>query len=556
MRKMVGFISVVVLALVLVASPGYAISGVTGLANSDNTILKVQVGNTVVKLGTDLADSFNTSILKSTGQFITGTIGAATLSGGASRTATNASQSGSKNIGTGTKSVAGLASLTVSSGKIANAISATKVASTVDFALANINALSGFTNIGTTNSSTDSVVGKSSSVVSRDVSIGDVDVLDLGTLLDQLGVNPLAIACAAIEDVGAALGVDTSAACATLSSVTGAIGVGSGEIDALETVTGTLSTALNLLCTPVELVTPGYCDAAQTQIASVLSTIDTFQADPATACSAFDDAIATITGAADTVVTTLNGLSGGSLGDLTALIAPLTSQLDAVDTALATVNSTCNTLLGIVEGLLDTPLLSLDLVSVGMDLVADTSPTSAVNAAIGALKVGNLTVVDANDLIALGSQLNAAIDTVESTLGGVLSATGLNLPTPALDLLKVTKSAGKNASGLYFAKGALSVAHLGLPSAVVDLPATLPLDVLGGLGGFAPLSVQAAAVTTPAVAVDAGVFSGQATYAAAPGANPGGDQLPNTGVADSGLAFIGMLTLIGAGFLRRVAKVF
>jgi hypothetical protein len=399
-------------------------------------------------------------------------------------------------------------------------------------------------------------VGKSSSVVSRDVSIGDVDVLDLGTLLDQLGVNPLAIACAAIEDLGVTLGVDTSAACATLTSVTDAIGVGSGEIDALETVTSTLSTAFDLLCTPVELVTPGYCDAAQTQISTVLATIDDFQADPATACAAFNDAIDTITGQADTVVTTLDGLSGGALGDLAALIAPVTGQLDAVDTALATVNSTCNTLLGLVEGLLDTPLLSLDLVSVGMDLVADKSPTAAINAAIGALKVGNLTVVDANDLIALGSQLNAAIDSVESALDGVLNATGLDLPTPVLDLLKVTKSTGKNASG-YFAKGALSVAHIALPSAVVDLPANLPLDVLGGLGGFAPLAVQAAAVTTPAVAVDAGVFSGEATYAAAAGNNPGGgDTLPTTGVADSALAFAGMLTLIGAAFLRRIVKVF
>ena len=553
MRKMVGFISVVVLALVLVASPGYAISGVTGQANSDNTILKVQVGNTVVKLGTDLADSFNTSVLKSVGQFITGSVGDATLSGGASRTATNASESGSKNIGTGTKSIAGLANLTITNGKIANAISATKVSSTVDFALANLNALAGFTNIGTTSSATDSVVGKSSSVVSRDVNIGDISVLDLGTLLDQLGVNPLAIACAAIEDVGATLGVDTSAACSTLSSVTGAIGVGSGEIDALETVMGTLETLLGPICA---LAPAGTCTTLLSQIDSAQASIDAFQADPATACAAFDDAVATITGAADTVVTTLNGLTGGVLGDLTALIAPVTSQLDAIDTALATVNSTCGTLLGIVEGLLDTSLLSLDLVNVGMDLVADTSPTSAVNAAIGALKVGNLTVVDANDLIALGSQLNAAIDTVESTLGGVLSATGLNLPMPALDLLKVTKSAGKNAQGLYFAKGALSVAHIALPSAVVDLPANLPLDVLGGLGSFAPLAVQAAAVTTPAVAVDAGVFSGEATYAAAASNNPGGDVLPTTGVADSGLAFLGMLTLIGAGFIRRVAKVF
>ena len=554
MRKMVGFISVVVVALVLIASPGYAISGVKGLANSDNTILKVQVGNTVVKLGTDLADSFNTSILKSTGQFITGSVGDATLSGGASRTATNASESGSKNIGTGTKSIAGLANLTVSSGKIANAISATKVSSAVDFAVANVNALSGLANIGTTNSATDSIVGKSSSVVSRDVSIGDVDVLNLGDLLDQIGVNPLAIACAAIEDVGGTLGVDTSAACSTLSSVTGAIGVGSGEIDALETVMGTLETLLGPICA---LAPAGTCTTLLSQIDSAQSSIDAFQADPATACAAFDDAVGTITGAADTVVTTLNGLTGGVLGDLTALIAPVTSQLDAIDTALATVNSTCSTLLGIVEGLLDTPLLSLDLINVGMDLVADTSPTSAVSAAIGALKVGNLTVVDANDLIALGSQLNAAIDTVESTLGGVLSATGLNLPTPALDLLKVTKSAGKNASGVYFAKGALSVAHIALPSAVVDLPATLPLDVLGGLGGFAPLSVQQSAVTTPALAVDAGVFSGQANYVASASNNPGGgDVLPTTGVADTGLAFLGMLTLIGAALIRRIAKVF
>ncbi len=553
MRKMVGFISVVVVALVLVASPGYAISGVTGQANSDNTILKVQVGNTVVQLGTDLAESFNTSILKSTGQFITGTVGDATLSGGAERTANNASESGSESLGTGTKSIAGLATLTVSEGTISNAISSTKVASAVDFVIANINALNGFTNIGSTNSTTDSVVGKSSSVVSRDVSVGDVDVLDLGTLLDQLGVNPLAIACAAFEDTGASLGVDTSAACATLTSVTDAIGVGSGEIDVLETVMGTLETLLAPICA---LAPAGTCDTLLAQIDDVQADIDAFQADPASACATFNDAVGTITGAADLVVTTLNDLTGGVLGDLTLLIAPVTSQLDVIDTALATVNSTCNTLLGLVEGLLDTPLLSLDLISVAMDLTADTSPTAVISGAIGALKVGNLTVVDESDLIALGDQLNAAIDTVESTLGGVLDATGLGLPVPVLDLLKVTQDAGKNSSGLYFAEGALSLAHIGLPAAVVDLPASLPLDVLSGFGGFAPLSVQAAAVTTPAVSVDAGVFSGEATYAVAASNNPGGAQLPTTGVADSGLAFAGMLTLIGAAFLRRIANVF
>jgi hypothetical protein len=560
MRKMVGFISVVVVALVLVASPGYAISGVTGQANSDNTILKVQVGNTVVQLGTDLADSFNTSILKSVGQLVTGTVGDATLSGGAERTATTASESGSESIGTGTKSIAGLANLTITSGTIANAISSSKVASSVDYVLANLNALAGFTNIGTTSSTTDSVVGKTSSTVSRDVSVGDVDVLDLGTLLDQLGVNPLALACAAIEAVGAELEVtEASTACEELDAitapVTGALPVGLDEIDDTEGVLGTVDTALSLICVG-PLATA--CDTLTPLINSAVSQIDAIQADPGSTCDAVLGQLAAVSGLLDPLVDQLNVLNGaGGLleGLLGAVLGDVTGQVDALGTATTALDTACDTLLGTVEDLLDTALLSLDLVNVAIDLVADTTPTSAVDAAIGALKVGNLTVVDADDLVGLGDDLNEAIDTVESKLGEVLAATGLTLPTPVLDLLKITKDEGKE-NGLYFAEGALTVAHVGLPAANVELPASNPLDVISGLGGFAPLSVQAAAITTPAVSVDAGVFSGRATYAAAASNNPGGAQLPVTGVADSALAFAGMLTLIGAAFIRRIVNVF
>jgi hypothetical protein len=348
--------------------------------------------------------------------------------------------------------------------------------------------------------------------------------------------------------------VDTSAACATLTSVTSAIGVGSGEVDATETVINTLDTALGLLCVPAEIIQPGICGTVTSQIDSVQSDIDAFQADPSTACAAFNDAVETISDAVGTVVTTLSGLSGGALGDLTALISPVTSQLGALDSALATVNSTCNTLLGIVDGLLDTSLLSLDLIKVTMDLAAKVNPAAAATGTIGALKVGNLTVVDANDLIALGGQLNSAIDTVESTLGTVMDATGLGLAHPSLDLLKVTTSKGKTSAGSYFAKAAMTVAHLGVPSTVVNLPASNPLDVLGGLGSFAPAAVHLAAVSTPAVAVDAGVFSGAAAFKGSPSNNPGGT-LATTGVSDSGLVFAGMLTLIGAAFLRRTSRV-
>lgn len=549
MKRFVAFVAIAAMALVLVAMPALAITGVSGSATTDNTILRVQVGSTIVKLGSDLAQSLNTTKLQALGKFITGSVGDATLAGGAERTATNAGNSGSKNIGTGTKSIAGLASINVTSGKISTAVASSKVNSSVDYVLGSVNALSGFTSLGTTNSATDSSVGTTSSIVSRDVSIGAVNVFDLRSLLDQLGVDPLAMACAAIEDTGATLGVDTSAACATLGSVTAAIGAGSGEVDTTETVIGTLETALGVICPAAELIQPGVCGPITTQIDSLQSDIDAFQADPATACAAFGEAVQAIADSVGTVITTLNGLSGGVLGDLTALISPVTSQASALDTALATVTSTCNTLLGIVDDLLDTPLLSLNLIKVTMDLAAKSNPAAAATGTIGALKVGNLTVVDANDLVALGAQLNAAIDTVETTLGGVMDATGLGLAHPALDLLKVTTSKGKNSSGSYFANAAMTVAHLAVPSTVVNLPVTNPLDALSGLGGFAPAAVHLSAVTTPAVAVDAGVFSGAAAFKAAPNNNPGG--LASTGVGDSALMFAGMLTLIGAGLIRR-----
>ena len=307
-----------------------------------------------------------------------------------------------------------------------------------------------------------------------------------------------------------------------------------------------LNTALAPLCAAAPA---GTCTTLNSQIASLQTTIDDFQADPATACATMDQAISTISGAAGTVVATLNGLSGGALPDLTAILAPVTSQLGTLDTAVSTLDTACNTLLGIVDDLLDTSLLSLDLIKVNMDLAAKSNPSAVAKGTIGSLKVGNLTVVSPNDLVALGSKLDDAIATVESTLGSVFAATGLGLHAPTLDLLKTATHKGRHANGTYFADAAMTVAHIGVPSATLNLPSSLPLGALGGLGSFAPAAVHVAAVTTPAVFVDAGVFSGSADFKA-------GKVLAVTGVADSSLMFVGMLCLIGAAIVRRVSKVF
>src|SRR5207245_5965115 len=155
----------------------------------------------------------------------------------------------SASIGSGTtKSVPGLASVKLQGGRVAASVAKTKVHSAVDFAVGQVNALDGFASIGTTSSSTDSSVGVNSSTVSRDVSIGKVSVLNLRDLLNQLGIDPLAMACAAVQSTGAALGVDTSSACATLTSVNNQITSVTGEIGTTGTVITTLATVLAPLC--------------------------------------------------------------------------------------------------------------------------------------------------------------------------------------------------------------------------------------------------------------------------------------------------------------------
>jgi len=554
MKRFVAFVAIGAVALVLVAMPAFAITGVNGTASTDNTILSVKVGTTLVRLGTDTAESLNTSTRKAIGKFLTGQIGAVKVGSAVEKTATNSSDSGTATIGSGiTQTIPGLASLVLQGGTVSASVASTKVNSAVHFALGNVDALAGFATIGTTNSSTDSTVGKTSSLVSRDISIGKVGLLDLRSLLGRLGINPLALTCNAVQSTGAQLAVATSTACSALSSVGTAITGGATSINATETALGVLNLALAPICAAAPA---GTCTTVTSQIATLQSTIAAFQANPSTACATLNSALATVTSQANTVVTTLNGLSGGALPDISALIAPVTSQISGISptslsSATATLNGACSTLAGIVNGLLDTQLLSLDLIKVAMNLAAKPNPAAAATGTIGALKVGNVTVVSANDLVALAATLNGAVDTVKAKLGTVLNATGLGLAAPSLDLLKVVTSKGKKADGSYFAQGAMTVAHLGIPSASVQLPVSDPLGVLNGFGSFAPASVHLAAVTTPAVAVDAGVFSGTATFKAS--GNAGG-RLPVTGMSDSGLVLAGMLTLIGAALFRRVTR--
>ena len=552
MKRFVGFAAVLTVALVLIATPGFAISGVTGTASTDNTIVSVAVGNTGVRLGIDLADVLNGSAIKSTSKLITGKIGSATLPGGQSRTATTASESGKETIKPGTQAIPGLGSVTLAGGFIQSAVSTSKVSSVVDFAAGAANVLNGIAGVATMDSSTKASVSGNGSSVERLLTIGAVDVGNLGALLDSLGINPLAVACDAVEDAGAALGIGSvvSDACNELAAVDTDITGGLGEIDGTETILGTLETLLAPVCA---LLPAGTCDTVLGQINALQLDIDDIQTDAPDACATALSALDQVSGQLDGILSSLGIID--ALGDIDALIAPVTGAVGDVDSATSTIQGACDTLVGTVTGLLDTSVLSLDGIQVAMDLVADSTPTSKVTGTVGALKVGDLTVADADDLVALGSQLQAAIGQIETQLGTVFSSLGLSgLPAPQLDLFKVTSHKGKKANGTYFADATMRALHLGIPSAVVDLPANLPLDVLSGFGGFGLASFRSAAVSTPAVSVDAGVFTGEASFKAASSNGSNGDQLPTTGVASAGLAISGLVSLAGARIIRRITK--
>ncbi|MGH2726287.1 MAG: hypothetical protein ACRDKS_04850, partial [Actinomycetota bacterium] len=167
MKRIVGFAAVLTVALVLIASPGYAVAGVTGSATTDNTILSVAVGNTGVRLGIDLADVLNGSTIHSTTKLLTGKIGSTVIPGGQSRTATKSSESGKETIKPGTQNFAPLGSVTIAGGFIQSTVSDTSLSSVIDFAAGAANVLSGLVNVGTMSSSTSARLDGDSSHVER-----------------------------------------------------------------------------------------------------------------------------------------------------------------------------------------------------------------------------------------------------------------------------------------------------------------------------------------------------------------------------------------------------
>lgn len=569
--------AVLCLAIIVALAPAAVAAPVPGgTATAQNTIFSMSIGGVGVQIGVDTVNANWATTRTASAEMLLGQAGDLTVQG-AKKVSTSKADGGTTVIAKRTVDLGGLGGLSVASGSVAAFVQPEHVASSVDLSAGSLDLFSGFAALESAGVHTITRVETTKATVTRTVSLGQAEMLAIGDLLAELGVDPLALACSSVEAAGTNLGVDTADACEQLTDVDGAITAARAELDAqkaaLETavsgftlaqVLADQATVSGLSCAPGDVV----CETLALAQILAINTANGYGAvldglsfnDAKDAMLArlaeLEEAFAeldVLTGAvADAASGTCADVSGaidGVVADVPDLDPVLTPLQDAVD-------ETCAALADTVGSLLDTPLLSLDTISVSLTTTATVgAPQASVGGTLAALKVGNLMPVGTT-LSLTQTDLNDKVEAVRDQVGDVLESLGVGLPVPELELMKTATSKGKRSDGTWYASASLTSLHFRLPSAVVDVPTSNPLGVLDGAEGFAPAKPAKAAapgaprapVTTPEIALDAAKFTGAATFL--PGVD--GKTLPVTGIADGpGAVVLAMLFLAGAGVLRR-----
>jgi hypothetical protein len=421
---------------------------------------------------------------------------------------------------------------TVDPGKLTATLNQGVAASTMSSSVSSVKAIGGLVGVGSVKSVLDASSGPSSSSGSRGASATDLTVLDLGALLNGLGLP---------------LGELTPAQLIAL-------------VDSLG-VAGTLGL-------------PTGSDTLAEAVATLNAAIDDLQATIATAPGATSD----ITDAIDDTTETLLGTVGG----LTGVTVPLPSLTQTVDEAIATVNALIDELQVLIADLLadglaaldGLALLRLEGVEVGVatkavDTVAGSVAT--VTGKIGKVHVGGVELAGI-DLAGTAEQLTAALAAINTQLGQVLAIVDPGLANlvkvSVLDkATSITQEGGytKSRAGITAATATITPpANLativsGLIATADDVTAQLAaagvavpqLDgLMNQLAGT--LNLASSALTAPASVRVASVLSASDYRLAAPVAPsaPGSTPtLPRTGGPDLVL-FAGLLGVLALAIRR------
>jgi hypothetical protein len=425
---------------------------------------------------------------------------------------------------------------TVDGGKLTASLTNGVAASGLNTSLTDVKAVGGLISLGSLKSTLDSSASGATSSALRGASVNDLTVLDLGALLQGLGLP---------------LGELTPAQLVAL-------------VDALAAQTG--------------LPLPSGTDTLAAALAQLNAAIADLRATIATVPSSTSQ----ITNAIDSTTATLLG----TVGSLTGVTVPLPTTTQVVDDAIATVNALVGQLQALVNDLYAKGLQALDNLSLlkleGVEVGVTTKAVDTVEGSVATVtgKVGKVLVggvaLPGIDLMSPLAAVNANVANINTKLGEVLS-----LVDPSLaNVVKVSvldKATSVVADGGYIR----SRAGVTAASATITPPANLaaivktvtdqvgvaetlaassvPVPAVSALMNdlAASLNLATSALTSPAKVSLASVLSASdfkvAGATGAPGSPAGSPSLPRTG-SGLDLFLFGGLAAILALAIRRFGR--
>ena len=330
--------------------------------------------------------------------------------------------------------VPGLLSGTIDPVALRSVVDASGAASGASGAVRNLTVLGGLLSTGTADLSLGSTALVTDAGAIRGLQLDHLEVLNLGALLDALGISltdlPLDTAIGLLDQLGLALpgGLSADALLALVNGLLDDTGAVRTQVSALQAQIDGLQAQLDPLIAQLSTAT-----ALVDSLTSQLSVQQALLA----ACVV--PALCAPIQALVTSLTTQLAAATASVANLNTLIDGLQTQIDAlldqIDALLGTITAAVEQLLGIIDGVLDglgdAALLSIDDLVVGITARADDTLASSVATIVGSVgdvQVGGVSLggLAAPDLGAV----SALADQVTGTLGGILG-----LIDPALSSL-------------------------------------------------------------------------------------------------------------------------
>lgn len=599
-----------VIVVVLIAHAHAGAAPATGEAETSNTILRVSVGDTTASVGVDEAVARRASASRHARAAFTAGQAAASTIGALERSGSTDGDSGSDEATEGDLAIEGLVALTLVEAAATIDLDPSRVASSAGATLASVDLLDGLVRLEGLVSSTATEVNGSAAEATRSISLDGLQVFDVEGLLEALGTTVLAVSCEGIEAVGAALGLDASAACEQLAAALAALAAARDDLAAIDTdlaaivagfdratVEADRATAAALSCDPLDAICIADALAILTAIATTYAIPLSDPTDLATTqaevvagldelLAAFDDrdtiADAIDQAAAGTCDATLAALSDAEAGlsdEDPAEAAPVLAA------AHAEVEAACGQLRSTVDAVAGAPVVTLDDVEIALSARATADePTAGVTVSIGAVSVGF------NDPVAVADLAEAleASDAIIEAIAEAVSSLLVDAPVPDIELFVVSTDQGQGDGDGWFADASLTLVQFTQPAGTLTVPDEPPFAVLGdgaeasvaaagmlGMLGASPGALLAATVDAPAVVAGIVIFDAGATFTPASddpadedpndgdpndedpgdgGSNGGGGgdgDLPVTGTGDPA-SMLAALLLVGAAVSRRL----